>query len=363
MGLLNQFFWTNKTVQDLAMGNALQQRVTSRGVVSPWADPQAVRRIVIDDLYGFQTDTVTRTEAIQVPAIARARHLICETLARQPLKAFKGLSGEELPEQPTWLYRTDTGIGPRTQIMWALDDLLFTGFALFLTERGSENQLLSIGRVMPSRWRFTDMQTVEVDMTGTGQWLPIRSDQAILVEGGMEGLLTSAQRTIRQSRMLEDTVLKRMKNPIPTTELRYVGENAPIDPDEMARVRDFYIEARNDPDGTVMVTPGDWEVHAFGSDSTDLFIEGRNAVAIDIARHTGIPAIMLDASNINATSVNYTNTDSARNSYIDLTLRNWALPLEDRLSQDDVVPRGTYVQFDLSNLTSPDTGTGPVVPD
>ena len=60
----------------------------------------------------------------------------------------------------------------------------------------------------------------------------------------------------------------------------------------------------------------------------------------------------------------YQNVMAGRSELNDLTLRSWALPIEERLSQDDCLPRGTYAAFDLSALTiTPDPGTGPKLED
>ena len=132
----------------------------------------------------------------------------------------------------------------------------------------------------------------------------------------------------------------------------------------MRDIRTRYITARQDDEGTVMVTPRGFEVHPHGDSALYLFVQGRNAVSLDIARFLNLPAALLDASNVNGSSVNYQNTGIQRGAFQDWSLRTWALPFEEALSQDDVVPRGQYVQFDLSDLTEiPDPGTGPALED
>lgn len=327
---------------------------TSRGVVSPFAGPNHLARIVVDDLFGLDTVAVTRNEAMSIPAVAKARNLICGTLARQPLRAYR--DGVQLATQPTWLYRTDTAVPPRLRTSMVLDDLFFYGWSLMATERGAERQILDAARVPKERWTFDADGRVLVDDKG------VDADEVLLIPGPYEGLLTAGARTIRAARKLEEQWTSRVKNPVPVVEIRYTGDDD-LTLEEMRDIRATYIEARNDPDGTVMVTPRGLEVHPHGDAGLELFVNGRNAVTLDIARFANIPAIMLDASNVNATSVNYSNEAVGRSELRDLTLRFWALPLEERFSMDDCTPRGTTIAFDLSDLTLPDAGTGPTLED
>lgn len=324
------------------------------GVVSPWAGPSHLAKVVIDDIFDVKVKPVTRAEAMTIPAVVKARHLICEMLARQPLRAYR--DGVALEDQPTWLTRTDTGVSPRMRIVWTMDDLLFYGWSLWATKRGAEGQILDASRVPPDLWKFDANGNVLVADK------PVNADQVVLIPGIFEGLLAPGSSTIRGTKDLENQWIARVKNPVPLTEIRYTGDEYLTD-DEIKDIRDKFIVARNDPDGTVMVTPSGFEVHTSGDSTLELFTEGRNAAALDIARFANIPAILLDASNINATSINYSNGDTKRSEFLDITLRSWALSLEDRLSMDDCTPRGTTIAFDLSALRTPDTGTGPVLED
>lgn len=326
----------------------------SRGVVSPWAGPSHLAKLVVDDIFGIDTQAVTRAEAMSIPAVAKARNLICGTLGRQPLRAYR--DGATLPDQPTWLYRTDTQVTPRMRTMWVLDDVLFYGWSLLAVQRGAEGQILDAQRVPPARWKFDAVGRVLVDDH------EVAHDDVVLIPGPFEGLLTAGARTVRAARKLEEQWTARVKNPVPVVEIRYTGDED-LEEHEMREIRTSYIAARNDPEGTVMVTPRGFEVHPHGDQALELFVNGRNAVTLDIARFCNIPAIMLDASNVNATSVNYSNEAVGRSELRDLTLRFWALTVEERLSADDCTPRGTTIAFDLSDLTVPDVGTGPRLED
>lgn len=318
--------------------------------------------VVLDDLFRARVKPVTRAEAMSVPTWARARNAVCTTLARQPLKAY-GADGQPLAEQPTFLSRSKY-FPPRLRMLWTIDDCAHYGWALWVLDRGAADQsgrrpVLDALRVDPTMWKVRDSKIV---VTSGGQERTVEDGDYLLIPGPSEGLLTVAADTIRGAKNLERRWQERVDNPIPITEIRYTGDED-LEEYEVKDIRTKYIDARRDPEGIVMVTPRGFEVHAHGDQAPELFVQGRNAVSLDVARYWQMRASLLDASQVNGSSVDYENNGIGRSEFYDLTLRAWALPIEEALSQDDVLPRGTYVQFDLSALTTPDAGTGPALED
>lgn len=320
--------------------------------------------VVLDDVFKGKVQPVTRAEAMSVPAHARARNIVCGMIARQPIKVY-GADGVQLAT-PTWLTRS-AYFPPRLRMLWTLDDCAHYGWSLWTLDRGAPDarsgraDILDAMRVAPANWNFENGRIVVHDGRGTRRVL--EADEYLLIPGPADGMLTAAADTLRGAKDLERQWQARVKHPVPITEIRYTGDD-PLEPDEMRDIRRQFITARDDEDGTVMVTPSGFEVHTHGDSVLELFVQGRNAVALDVARFWNMPASQLDASNVNGSSVNYENLAIGRTGLADITLRTWALPIEEALSQDDVLPRGQYAQFDLSALTTgPDTGTGPVLED
>ena len=337
----------------------------ARALASPFAGESHLSpAVVIDDVFGTKVATVTRAEAMSVPAHSRARHLVCDVLARHPLKAYSS-GGTPIAEQPRWL-GWSAYYPPRLRMLWTIDDIAHYGWSLWVLDRGAADgsgrrAILDAYRVDPLRWRIE--KGVPLVTTADGQRRELGPDEYLLIPGPGEGMLTAAVDTIRGAKDLERSWQGRVKNPVPVVEIRYTGDDD-LEPEEMRDIRATYIKARQDSEGTVMVTPKGFEVHAHGDQALELFVQGRNAVSLDVARFWNMPASMLDASQVNGSSIDYENNDIGRSAYYDLTLRTWALPIEEALSQDDVTPRGTYIAFDLSALTTnPDPGTGPALED
>lgn len=334
--------------------NTTAPGTTGAALASPWSEGLP-SNIIVNDIFGTAGLAITRAEAMSIPAVAKARHLICSTLARQPLKVYSG--AEELADQPAWLYRTSGAVPPQMRMVWVLDDLFFHGWSLLAVERGSRGQILDAVRVGTDRWQFDTNGAVLVDNA------PVNADDVILIPGPYEGLLVAGARTIRGALDLEAVWAARVRNPIPSVEIHNTDANDPLTPEQAQALVSGYAESRKNINGAITYTPANVELIMHGDAATDLFVEGRNAIAIDIARLTGVPAAMLDASQV-AASLTYNTVEGARDNFIGQVLDMWATPIEAQFSMDAVTPRGTRIAFDKANLTTfPQPSTGPATED
>lgn len=329
----------------------------TRGIVGPNTPSHTLTHVLADILGQVDYLPVTREEAMQIPAVAKARALLCGTIAGLPLKAMK--DGTPLATQPTWLYRSDTSVSPQHRLNWIVDDLLFYGTSLLYVARGQAGQIVDAFRVPVERWEIDQDGVVKIDNNA------VSKDEAILIDGlDGGGLLHYAGRSIRAARDLENTRASRLRNPAPTIEI-HLTEDAELEQEEIDDLIAAWNKARNSSNGSVTFTPHNVEIREHGATPVDLFIEAQNQVAVNIAQHTNIPATLLDASVAAGASLNYQNMAESRSWWIDTSLSYWLLPITSRLSMDDVTPRGTYLAFDLSSLvTLPQpTSSTPVLED
>nr|WP_277818429.1 phage portal protein [Cellulosimicrobium arenosum] len=286
---------------------------------------------------------------MRVPAIAKGRGLICGTLSRQPLVAYK--NAERLSAQPAWLYRTNTAESPYVRMLWTLDDLLFGGTSLWTVERGAQGQITDALRVPPEWW--------EIDPDGRilvyGK--PVNRDEVLYFEGPQDGLLDIASEDIRAARDTTKAWSSRVKAPVPMVELHINDANKQLSQEESDNLLASWNDARENGGGTA-ITPAEIDVRTHGEVATDLYIQGRNASRLDFANYMSVPASLLEGSTATA-SLTYSTQEGARNELLDYTLTYWASAIEARLSMDDAVPRGQRVAFDLSYFTRTPQPSGP----
>lgn len=311
---------------------------------SPWAPADALSTVVWADLFDMDALPITRAEAMAVPAMARARHLIVGAVAACPLYAYRG--DQRLPnaEQPAWMYRTDGAVSPYHRMLWTVDDLLFSGWSLWAVDRGSDGAVTAADRVPREWWTFAADGTVLLRDE------PAPAGQVVLIPGPHEGVLAFAARTLRSASKLERAAARHAANPVPSIELRQTVDVELTDTERDKLVSDW-VAARASEAGAVGFTSYGIEAHALGQVPEQLLVEGRNAAAVDVARHVSMPAAMLDATTAGA-SLTYETTQGRSGQFLDYGVRLYVDAIRARLSMDDVLPRGQRTVLDTSVLTA-----------
>ncbi|AVJ48752.1 portal protein [Gordonia phage SallySpecial] len=326
---------------------SMPSRYSAVSLASPWAPhPSHLASVVYADVYGQRpAAALTRAEAMSVPAVARARHLIAGTIARLPLRVYRG---ETPVETPLWIDRTDAELSPFHRMLWTIDDLLFYGWSLWSIRRGADGVLFA-NRVPFDDWQFeTDAATGRTTITLHGA--PAAADAVALIPGAHEGLLEFAGRAVRHASMLVDAADRAAETPTPNVELHQTTD-APLTPAEIETLVAQWSAARRGRNGGVAYTNKAIEAKFHGEISASLLIDGRNAAAVDIARAVGIPASMIDATGPSA-SLTYETSQGRNAEFVDYGLAPYMAAVTARLGMDDLCPRGHRVEFDLERFTN-----------
>lgn len=320
-----------------------------------WQQPQnALGQIVIDDVFGDMIDLVDRSAAMKVPGVTRGRALLVGSIADLPLVAYRG--EEHVDPQPTWAYRSD-GVSPWHRMAGTIDDLIFYNESLWFRINGADGFPTDCYRLPYDLWQINSMGQIEIRNNFEAEWRKADSSEVIYIPGPGDGFLTSAKDTIKGARAIERSWVARTRSPIPPTLFEQTEPGTATEKE----VRDLlaaWSAARMNPDtaGTAYVPYGITANFPTVSDDSQMFIQGRNAVRLDVANFLNIPASLLDGSTATA-SLTYTTAEGQRSSFHEQSLRYWTAPIEHRLSMDDVVRRGQRVRFDISYTTQvPPTG-------
>lgn len=230
-------------------------------------------------------------------------------------------------------------------MVYLLDDLLFYDWAALAVERDKSGQITDAVRVPFERWSVDADGKVRVDSRA------VSAEQIVLIPGsGDGGILSAGAPTIKGARALERAWVGRAQNPIPLIVLQQITDDELTD-EEIDELVEAYSAARTSPTGAVAFADRRIKVEALGEISASLFEEGRNAVVLDVARLTDVPAGVLDGSQSEA-SLTYSTSEGKRNDFLDYSLPSLLAPIEARLSLDDVSAKGRVIRFDKSGLTS-----------
>lgn len=301
---------------------------------------------------------LTREEALRVPVVARARGLICNTIARLPM-AVHNTAGP-LATQPTWLDRSDGALPPWKRTALVVEDLLFHGWALLQVERGADSWPSRVEYVPYTRWEFDGDDRVTID----GQ--RARPGSVALIPGPHEGVLHFGGDAIKAAADLARTAARASETPIPNIELHDTGDR-PMTDEQIDKLVSRWVAARQGKNGGVAYTNKSIELRAHGQQNADLVVEGRNAAAVDVARVMGVPASLIDASSGDGASRTYENMSGRNAEFVDYGLAPFMSALVARLGMDDLCPRGQHIEIDLegftslrpANIATPDDGADP----
>lgn len=293
----------------------------------------------LDD-YIRQTGRITRAEAMRVPAVKRARDLICGEIGQFPLKMY-GPDGK--PIAWSLLEQPEAGVAPSVTITRTVEDLLLHERAWWRTVHVGWH-----GR--PADVQRLDAPTVTIQPTivqtphgSSTVWPDVPG--LIRLDSPSDGLLTSSP-AIRACIALDRATLNAV-NGVPPMDYFTPAEG--VDPfeddDAAADYLDTWTEARRTR--TTAYVPYGLKYNEAGWDPTKLqLVEAREFAITEVARLTGIDAEELSVS---TTSRTYANMQDRRRHRLESVLGPFMTAIEGRLSLDDVTPHGFRVAFDTSS--------------
>lgn len=291
--------------------------------------------------------TISRDVAIRVPAVKKARDLVCGGLGQIPLNMHNPAGGVEpwgLFDQP------EEGRAPVNTWTDVLDDMFFHKTArLRVTHVGWHGKPAQVERMKPGKhtpgaggwWLHRDGKPAV--------WVP--KDQVIEIESPHDKLLEAGSRAIRVLSHLEAGALNAVDG-VPMND--YFVPNSDEDPfetdDEVVEfLKSWQTKRRARATGYV---PAGLEYKTNTYSPKDLqLVEAREMAITEIARLTGVDAEELG---ISTTSRTYFNAQDRRRHLLDFVFGPYRRAIESRLSMPDVTPRGYTVRFDTAEFARAD---------
>lgn len=297
----------------------------------------------LDD-YIFQTGRITRAEALRVPAVKRARDLICGAIGQFTLGMYDPAGKPAANYSPNPFVQPEPGIAASVTWTRVVEDML-------LFERGWL-QTLNVGwhgRAADFRRLEADTVTVQPDYVyypwGAAKVWPEKTG-LIRLDSPNGGLL-DASAAVRACIALERATLNAVDGVPPVA---YFAPKDDVDPWEtseevQANLLDPWQASRKA--GSTGYVPAAVSYNIAGWDPEKLqLVEAREFAIKEVARLTGIDAEDLSVS---TTSRTYFNGQDRRRTRIEDVLGPYMTAIEGRLSMDDVTPFGYTVRFDTSS--------------
>ena len=288
--------------------------------------------------------SASRSEAMGVPVIARARGIICSTVASLPLETKVKETGETVPSFRV-IHQPDPRITGAEFWAWIAEDLLFrpAAYAAVTARYADTGRIQAMERIAPERVGiFTNSNGTQIE-SYTVDGIPIAADQLVVFGNMQEGLLNRAGRTVRAAHALEKAAYDFALNPIPQIVLSSNGVQLPKD-----RVASLINAFKNKASKAVTFLNADIKMDTIGYDPKNLQMnEARNYLALELCRAIGLPAWFASAD---PSSMTYSNAVNQRRDLIDFSIRPVLTIIEQRLSLTDFTPASQYVRYDLDDF-------------
>jgi len=311
----------------------------------------------LDNFYAF-TQGNTRQRAMSVPAITRARDLLASVIGCTPLKMYNEIWNpvdrelEQIEIAPrSWLRRLDPALPNSTLFAWLFDDLFFTQRAFLAITARTADGFPSAFQRMPSAMVLTQDQAGPVFFAPSKQimfsGLPVDHRDVVQFISPIQGLLFTSPNAVLTSLKLEGARLRSAANSLPNGVLRQVG-GEPLSAEELQQLSQSFEAARLT--NTVAALN---EFVTYTETTTDpskqMLVEASEYQALEIARLANCPPYLLGVA---TGSYSYQNSTQARQDLYMFGAKLFMDCISETLSADNVLPRGTYVKFDIDDYLS-----------
>ena len=292
-------------------------------------------------LYNAIIPRVSRHDAMSVPSVARARNLICGTVASIPLEYYKTSTGEVIAP-PRWIKQLSKSQPSFVTLTWIVDSLLFYGVSyLLVTERYAED-----GRPASFEWVANTRVTFTTDLYGihvTQYYIdasPVDMNDIVTIQGFDEGVLDRSGRTIQAAIDVDRAAAVNSANPQPAGFLKNSGADLP--PNEVQGLIAAWKRARQNNSTAYLTSTLDYNPVSF-SPKDMMYNEAVQNLSTQIARAMNVPAYYLSADQ--NTTMTYANVQDERKQFYALSIEPYIQAIQSRLSMDDISTAGHEVRF------------------
>ena len=295
----------------------------------------------LPSLYNSIALRVSRKDAMSVPSVARARNLICGTVASIPLEYYNKRTGEVMAA-PRWINQLSKNQPSFITINWIVDSLLFYGVAyLRVTERYAED-----GRPSAFEWIANTRVTYTTDLEGimiTQYYVdiqPIDMNDIVTIQGLDEGVLERAGRTIQSAIDINKAAAISSATPMSSGILKNTGADLP--PAEVSGLLAAWKRSRQNNATAYLTSTLEYQPTQF-SPKEMMYAEAIQGLSTELARAMNVPAYLL-SSEMNQ-SMTYSNIQDERKQFYAMSIEPYIQAIQTRLSMSDISTTNHEVRF------------------
>lgn len=295
--------------------------------------------------FGNWSSPIDRQAAASVPAVAQCVSLIKGTISGIPLEMYSRSTGEEIQDVPAWLRQPDIRAPRSLTIAWTVDSLIYFGQAFWQVDsvfaddgRPASFKFIQNSRVTTKMDSMT--QEIEYYMVNGTKVPDSGIGSLVTFQSFDQGLLMRGQRTIDSAIKVEQATNVAMQTPQPTGYLKNNGADLPDN--AIQGLLNTWKNARQTRSTAYLTSTLEYVATSY-SPAEMSYNDSAEELAAQIARLLNVPAQMINAEHNRSST--YQNVLDARKEFLAYTLAPYINCIEDRLSLDDICPRGQIVRF------------------
>ena len=299
--------------------------------------------------------------AMSVPAYARALGLISSVIGTMKLCMYNEVwNNVEKEMQPvyiaprSWIRRINPATTNNFMLSWTVADLFSYGRAFwFISSRDATGYPNAFSR-LPA-WMITSTDQVQNIWFSKANNLffngvPIDPNDVVQFLNGNEGIVYASSKTLGTAIKIEEARFRNALSAIPAGILQVQANSESMSQEDLQELAATFNDARM----TNTIAALSPEVHyqeLMTSPDKMLLIDSATFSAQELSRACGIPAYLL---NLSVGSYAYTNSVEARQDLWTFACKQIAECISQTLSMNQVLPNGTYVEFDVQDFIDGD---------
>ncbi len=326
-----------KALRIVGQAGAYRQEVERRAAEAPAPHVRESTLIQLQmQLNRPGTGTVLEAVAFQVPALVKALKTYSHTISAFPLRQYA--NGNQVVTR-SFLMQPSKGTTYSAEMMRLVNDLLLHDRAYWrVIERTWDNFPAAIVR-LPA----IDVTEVNGEVLYRGVAVPL--NQVVRFDGdGLGGWLKTGYTAITTAAALEDATFRYADAPLPQMILKNTGADLPAD--QVDAILDAWEAARQDRATAYLNSTIDAQPQGWNAAELQL-VDAKNHAAIQIARMANLDPIWTGAG-VPGSSLTYSNRVDLYRQLLDTGLTPVMNLITQRLSMNDITPRGHTVTFDTS---------------
>ena len=292
----------------------------------------------------------SRNNAISVPTVSRARDLMASVIGCMQLRMYNEMwNGNEMEKvyiaPRSWLRRISPSVTNNFLLSWLFDDLFFYGAAyLFVTSRTADGYPASFDRLPFANVTRQD-QPGPVFFGPSNQlyFAGEKLDSANVVQflSPIQGIVYQSTQAVATALKLEAARYRNASSSIPAGILRQTG-GEPMSAQELSDMAQAFNKARETNQTAALNEFVNYQETLMTPDRM-LLVASSEYQSMEMARLCNTPPYLCG---ISVGSYSYQSSSEARADLWNFGVRAYADCIASTLSMNNVLPNGTYVEFD-----------------